>query len=87
MLILGISEGFHDASVTVLDNDEIIFAAHAERYSKKKNDPLLNDKILSEALKYGRPDRIAYYENPFLKKIKKIVKYLDYFIKKILSKL
>ena len=72
MLILGISEGFHDASVTVLDNDEIIFAAHAERYSKKKNDPLLNDKILSEALKYGRPDRIAYYENPFLKKMRLI---------------
>ena len=34
--VLGFSEGFHDAAVTILDNDEIVFAAHDERFSKKK---------------------------------------------------
>ena len=36
--MIGFSEGFHDAAVAVVNNDEILFAAHSERYSKKKHD-------------------------------------------------
>ena len=51
---LGISAGFHDAGVSVVSsNGDILFAAHAERYSKKKNDPMLNTAILDEALSIG----------------------------------
>lgn len=67
MLIWGVSEGFHDSSIAVLDDSEIIFAAHSERYSKKKNDKWLNRKMIQEALAFGRPDKIAYYEKPLLK--------------------
>ena len=70
MRILGISEGFHDASVALIEDGEILFAAHAERYSKIKNDPVLNIPILQDAYKYGKPDKIAYYEHPTLKKIR-----------------
>jgi carbamoyltransferase len=73
MIILGISEGFHDASASVIKNGKILFAAHSERYSKEKNDPVLNSSIMSEALSHGYPDLIAYYENPLLKKARLIL--------------
>lgn len=68
MIILGINETTHDAAISVVEDGVIKFAAHAERYSKEKNDWFLNDTIVSEALKYGKPDLIAYYEKPLLKK-------------------
>lgn len=67
MIILGINETSHDASVSLIDNGNIIFAAHAERYSKQKNDWYINDNLINDALKYGVPDHIAYYEKPLLK--------------------
>ena len=36
MKILGINALNHDAAVSVLDDGEIKFAAHSERYSRKK---------------------------------------------------
>ena len=38
MRILGFSEGYHDAAATILDDGEVIFASHSERFSKIKND-------------------------------------------------
>ena len=29
--ILGFSEGFHDAAATVIEEDQVLFAAHSER--------------------------------------------------------
>ena len=70
---LGISAGFHDAGVSVVNsNGDILFAAHAERYSKKKNDPMLNTAILDEALSYGYPKQVAWYEKPWLKKTRQL---------------
>jgi carbamoyltransferase len=68
MRILGINETTHDAAVAVVEDGKILFAAHAERYSKKKNDWYTNSAILDEALSYGKPDKIAYYEDRWLKK-------------------
>jgi carbamoyltransferase len=67
MIILGINETSHDASVSLIKDGEILFAGHAERYSKQKNDWYVNDSLIKDALQYGRPDHIAYYEKPFLK--------------------
>tara|TARA_R110000868_G_scaffold376790_2_gene641887 strand:- start:1459 stop:2952 length:1494 start_codon:yes stop_codon:yes gene_type:complete len=72
MNILGISAGFHDAGVSVINDGQILFAAHAERYSKKKHDEHVNESILQEAFSHGRPDIIAYYERPWLKKIRQL---------------
>lgn len=68
MKILGINCLNHDAAVSVIDNGQILFAAHSERYSRVKNDSLLNDQIINEALSYGKPDVVAYYEKPWVKK-------------------
>jgi carbamoyltransferase len=67
MIILGINETSHDASISLIKDQEILFAGHAERYSKEKNDWYLNDELLEDMLQYGKPDAIAYYEKPLLK--------------------
>lgn len=67
MIILGINETSHDASVSLLKDGEILFAGHAERYSKNKNDWYVNKDLVDNALEYGYPDAIAYYEKPLLK--------------------
>jgi carbamoyltransferase len=70
--ILGISAGFHDAAVTLIKGDDIVFAGHAERYSKIKHDQNLNNALISDALTYGLPDQIAYYERPWIKKTRQL---------------
>jgi carbamoyltransferase len=67
MIILGINETSHDASVSLIKDGEILFAGHAERYSKQKNDWYVNDSLITNALQYGTPNAIAYYEKPLLK--------------------
>jgi len=67
MIILGINETSHDASVSLIKDGKILFAGHSERYSKQKNDWYVNDSLIKDALQYGTPDHIAYYEKPILK--------------------
>jgi len=74
MITLGINETTHDASVSLIKNGDILFSGHAERYSKKKNDWFTNDLLIDNALQYGLPDQIAYYENRWLKKTRIITK-------------
>jgi len=65
--IYGISAFHHDAALAVVRDDEILFAAHAERYSRVKNDPDLNQKLIDDALeRAGPPDVIYFYERPLL---------------------
>ena len=71
--ILGISAGFHDAAATLINsNGDILFAGHSERYSKKKNDANLVPELLMDAMKYGVPDQVAYYERPWLKQLRRL---------------
>lgn len=67
MIILGINETSHDASVSLIKDGKVLFAGHAERYSKQKNDWYVNNSLVNDALSYGVPDAIAYYEKPLLK--------------------
>jgi carbamoyltransferase len=60
----------HDAAMAVVDGSEILWAAHAERYSKIKNDHYLNQQIVDEAMTYGPFDKVVYYERPLLKKMR-----------------
>ena len=72
MRIMGISAGFHDAAISVVEDGEILFAGHSERYSKAKHDIHINGDLFTEAWRSGKgfkfPDVIAYYERPWLKK-------------------
>ena len=73
MIILGINETSHDASVSMIKDGEIVFAGHAERYSKKKNDWYNNKDIILDALNYATPTHIAYYEKPQLKRSRLLI--------------
>jgi carbamoyltransferase len=70
---VGVSALAHDAAIAVMRDSEIVFAAHAERYSHTKNDRLLNHAIVDEALTYaGEVERVVYYERPLLKKTRQL---------------
>ena len=69
MRIVGISEGMHDAALSVIDDTEIIYASHSERYSRVKNDKWVHNsqcKLTKDA------DTIAYYEKPFWKNTRRL---------------
>ena len=71
---MGINETSHDASVSLIKDGEILFAGHSERYSKQKNDWYNNKEIILDALNYGTPTHIAYYEKPQLKRSRLILR-------------
>ena len=73
MLIFGVNETAHDAALSVIENGEILFAAHSERYSKTKNDWYLNQAIVQEALQFGHPDVVCYYEKPLIRSIRRFI--------------
>ena len=58
----------HDAALAVIADDKLVYASHSERYSRVKNDKHISLKQISEALEYGYPDAVYYYETPWLKK-------------------
>jgi carbamoyltransferase len=70
--ILGVSAGFHDAAVTVINSaGDIVFAGHSERYSKQKNDADLSPGLIAELINY-RIDHVAYYERPWVKQLRNL---------------
>lgn len=74
-MILGWSEGFHDAGAAVIDDSgSILFATHSERFSGKKH-----EKYISKECKdyidstYGsKIIKKAFYERPVLKKTRQL---------------
>ena len=70
--ILGISGGFHDAAAALISSQgDIVFAGHAERYSKVKNDANIHPGLLTEFCEYELAT-IAYYERPWLKQLRRL---------------
>jgi len=72
MKILGINALNHDASITLIENDKILFAGHAERYSGIKNDSNLNKEMFEDMEQYGEPDYVVYFERPWIKKLRQL---------------
>ena len=72
MITWGISANSHDAALAVFDDDKLLFASHAERFSQIKNDPNLNFKLIEHAREFGLPKKVVWYENPYLKTIRQL---------------
>ena len=72
MISWGVSAGFHDAALTIVQDGVIVFASHSERYGRIKNDKNLTWGLLRAALEFGKPDIIFWYENPLLKATRRI---------------
>lgn len=71
MNVLGISEGFHDAGICLLRNDQIHFASHSERHSRKKGDKWIHPNQLPKT-HLIKPEIVAYYEKPFRKNLRRL---------------
>ena len=71
MKVLGISEGFHDAAIGVVDSATatIDFATHTERYTRIKNDPSIPDELLRSTAHEFR----VYYEDISLKNQRRMI--------------
>ena len=53
MKILGINALNHDAAVALIQDGEVLFAGHSERYSGVKNDSDLNKQLMGDCLDMG----------------------------------
>jgi len=75
MNYVGISNGFHDAGISIIsESGDILFAGHSERYSKKKHDKDLCSGIIQDSLHYiSGPSEIHYYERPWLTNIRQLI--------------
>jgi carbamoyltransferase len=73
MNILGISAGFHDAAVSVINSQgDILFAAHSERYSGVKNDANICWQLMDNVMAFSPIHHIAYYETPWKKQLRRL---------------
>ena len=72
-VIWGISANSHDAALSVVIDNRLVFAAHSERYSRIKNDAYLNEGIIEDALKHGYPSEIHFFENEVTKKFRQFL--------------
>lgn len=94
--VIGISAYYHDSSVCLFENDELIFACEEEKFSGIKHDssfPNLALKYIFDKYNLKREDIecVCYYENPklrlkrsksFFKSLKNTIK-VHYNLKKI----
>ena len=83
MKILGISAFYHDSAVALIDNGEIVFAAHEERFSRLKHDPGFPNETLKYLIEKFQIsiedlDYIVFYEKPFIKFERLLETYLNY---------
>ena len=69
----GISGLFHDAAISVIQDNRIVFASSAERYSRIKNDKHLSTALIDDCLLHGIPDNIAWYETPYKKILRRLI--------------
>ena len=73
MKILGINALNHDAAIAMIQDGEVLFAGHSERYSGVKNDSDLNSALFADSFRHGgKPDKVVYFERPWLKKARQL---------------
>ena len=80
MITWGLVGNSHDASVAIFETKHsglgpnktinLLWAGLAKDFSGVPNDPHLNSEIIKHALDYGRPDKLIWYERPFLKTLR-----------------
>ena len=75
MNYIGISCGFHDAALSIVDvHGDILFAGHSERYSKQKHTKDLCWDLVTDALSHTKYsyNEIHYYERPWMKFLRQL---------------
>ena len=81
MITWGIVGNSHDASIAVFETKQrglgpsegtakLLWAGLAKDFSKIPNDPHLNKKLIRRAMRLGKPNKVIWYERPFLKTLR-----------------
>ena len=73
MYIIGISAFYHDSSVCLFKNGELIFACEEEKFSGIKHDSSFPNKVLNYIFKKyniskSQIECVCYYESPIQKR-------------------
>jgi len=71
-MILGITAQNHDASMALIKGKNIVWAAHSERYSRIKNDSMLDADMVREMRSYGEPTQIVWFEKTWTKNLRRL---------------
>ncbi len=78
-MLVGISFGYHDSAASVVGDNEVLFAAHEERYSRKKFDPSFPYLVLEEIdQKFGleNVENFIFHEKPLVKLERQLIQIL-----------
>ena len=68
MITWGTTFGSHDGALAVFQDDKLVFASDAERWSRKKNDSVIPDNLIKFAEdNWGIPNEVYFYEDYTLK--------------------
>jgi len=85
MITWGITALNHDASIAVIKDDKLAFWAQSRNYTYL-GDELLCKPLIYDVLAHGKPDQIAWYERPLIKKFRQLYagQYADAFDSQVL---
>jgi len=71
--VWGVNVGTHDSSIASVVDGELVFAAHSERSSRKKNDRDLHPDTVMQTLDAGGyPNTVVFYERDMWKRARQI---------------
>lgn len=70
MIEWGINALNHDASLAVFKDSELVFHRRSSEFSGIIGDPNLNQDLIDNAIRFGFPEKIYWYERPWIKKIR-----------------
>ena len=75
---IGISANYHDSSVAIIDDHQILFAGQLERLTRVKNDSSHPSILISEAIKFLNIDpkhikAVGFYENEYKKRLRSLL--------------
>ncbi|MGI9431415.1 MAG: carbamoyltransferase family protein, partial [Myxococcota bacterium] len=84
MNILGISGFYHDSAAALLQDGDLVAAAHEERFTRKRHDPDLPKEAMNYCLETAGielddVDYLVFYDKPFIKFERILLTYLATF--------
>lgn len=72
MITWGINALSHDASIAVFNDHDMISHRRSQEFSGITADPGLDSELVNHMLRFGIPDRVYWYEQPWLKKLRQL---------------
>jgi len=72
MITWGINALNHDASISVVENGQLMFSRRSSEYTGITGDHFLCPQLIEDCMNYGHMDNIVWYERPWIKKTRQL---------------